>query len=987
MGYAFPLAKPFFKKMIELYFSDDMKNFTQTPRLTLVLTIVGLLMLGGGSGQSIPRESHELHVAFVSLAKDDPSYGTFAIHNVSHESIRINAVKIMNSESAEELPSSLLKLTNWSMVPDSWEFGVFQIGKSGLQQPPSLRVEYEHNGKHYFTSRPVEPTHIWIKDIYFTEDFSSVYAYFVPEQPILQEKAATANITINGEKTIIADYSVLPTADGHNLACLKITPPRNLNRGERLFVSATWDGKTLYGGCTKVFYAFVAGGTQYEKTMRPVDLEYTPASITLNIYNEADFRKCPAVIERVMLNGKDVTVQTTFPTEPFPPDLHNYDDDVRPVIIKNVRINDGKRHRFDFDFKRLEPIRSGHAIPNGYFDMQSFSCDVQYGIPYEIDQENGLQGSACTFYGGLRDRPEILEFIRRYNSVVSVDPSIPVYVYPHEGTRPTIVHQLAGCSDFITTGQMAPLIPSEFEKCRKFHDHVRYMRHLLTPWASSVLIDNDIHPSPKDLEWMTWGAIGAGSHGIFLTAHEKGDQDTIKTCERGVEEILGHVRSMKPMLGITKPIDLVHSCNQEGIHTDLLACGTDHLLVIILNEWSTRSAFQESEPFMAAVRKDVELKITVGADWKPMIAVDPILRRPIPFTARSNEISLSLPLFDNVQVVLLSRKGIEDMLPGFQIENAIAHTEPPVIFLDNPVIPLGTLRPGSTHTVEVSIQSCTDVPIFLSGTDISNAASKSGEVQISDVTLAPRAKVTLPIHYTAAITSGKSVTHVCYTSPDHPGLELPVYICAEVKQPAELSPVMIDFGYLPVGNTSNSREVKMKSVDAKTVIANVVADNDIIKGIMIAEDKKSFRFAAFSDKVGTFSAQLTVEIRVDGGDETLTQTVRCTGQFQPIVFASPPQVSIVMADQPRQYTVGIRHIANKPIMITSLSGGKSVQCRVLSEKSDREQSIELTILPTILETGEAEVKVTGTVEGGEAFSLAIPVSAFSTLQNKTETTE
>jgi hypothetical protein len=731
-------------------------------------------------------------------------------------------------------------------------------------------------------------------------------------------------------------------------------------------------------GCTKVFYAFAAGETQYSKVMRPVDLEYTPDSVKLNIYNEADFRKCPAVIEKVMLDGKDVTTQTVFPAEPFPPDLHNYDDDVRPVVVKNIPINDGKKHRFDFDFKRLEPLRPS-PVPDGYFDKQSFSCDVQYGIPYEIDQEEGLQGGACTFYGGLRNRPEISEIIRQYNSVISVDPSIPVYVYPHEGTNPATVYQLANCSDFISGGQTIPLIPSTFGKSKKFFEHVRYMRQLPVPWAGSVILDNDHQPSPKDLEWLTWGAIGAGSHGVFLTAHEKGDQETIAKCEHGVAEILHNVRSMKSLLGISKPVDMTYSCNQEGIHVDCLACDTDHLLVIVLNEWGTRSAFQESEPFMAAIRKDVALKIATGSDWKPVIAVDPILCQPISFTENPDVISLHLPCFDNVQVILLSRKQIE-----YTTDKTNSQTEPPILFLDNPIVSVGTIRPDSTHTLEIPVQSCSDKPITLSGAGVSNPNSKPGKVQVSDVILAPGEKGNLSIHYSAGGNRGKSVTHVRYTSPELTGFELPVYFCAEVEQPVELSPVMIDFGYIPVGAASNSKEVKLKSPDATAVIAKVTADNETIRNIVIAEYKKSFRFAAFSDKMETFSTQLTVEILINGGDETFVQTVRCTGQFQPVIIATPPQVSVVMTDQPKKYTIGIRHISGKPIKITSLSGGEAVQCCALSEKYSREQSIELTILPVILKTSETEVRITGMVEGGESFPLIIPISAFATLQNKTE---
>jgi len=964
-----------------------MRTHSKIQYLSLILVITELLVFIGCNGRGAFRESHELEIAFVSLAKDDPSYGVFVIRNTGSVQVKIDTVKIMNAETAEEIPSSLLKLTSRLIPPGGWEYGGFQIGKSRLHLPPTLRVEYELKGKRYFTSCPVESTRIWAKDIYLSEDLSSVFMYIALEQPISQEDAATAHVTINGEKAVVSDHSTLPTTNGHFLVCLRITPPRTLNRGERLFISVTWDDTMIYGGCTKVFYAFAVGETQYGKVMRPVDLEYTVDTVKLNIYNEADFRKCPVVIERVMLNGKDVTKQTVFPSEPFPPDLHNYDDDVRPVIVKNISINYGQKHRFDFDFKRLEPLRPGHVIPDGYFDLQSFSCDVQYGVPYEIDQEDGLQGGVCTLYAGLRDRPETTEMIRRYNSVVSVDPSMPVYVYPHEGTKPSIVHQLANCSDFITTGQTPPLIPSTFGKSKKFFEHVESMRQLPVPWAGSVIIDNDHFPSPKDLEWLTWGVIGAGSHGVFLTAHEKGDQETIAKCEHGVDEILGHVRSLKPLLGISRSVDFAHSCNQEGIHVDFLACGTDHILVVALNEWSTRSAFQESEPFMAAIRKDVELKILTGTEWKPVVSVDPIHRQPVSFSENSDEISLNLPSFDNVQVVLLSRKQIENTIPGFKTEKANSPVEPPVFILDNPVVVLGTIRPGSTHILEIPVQSCTDKLITLSGTEVSNTSSKPGEVQVLDVTLTPGAKGNLSITYTATSSRGKSVTHIRYTSPVLPGFELPVYLCAEVEQPVELSPLMIDFGFLPIGAISDLKVVKLKSSDESATISKIIAENEIIQNVMIAEDKKSFQFAAFSDSIGTFSTQITVEILVDGGNDTFMQTVRCAGQFQAVVFASPPQVSVVMVDQPKKYTVSIRHISNKPLKITSLSSGKAVQCRALSDKPSYEQLVELTIMPTILETGVVEVNVMGTVEGGESFSLTIPVSAFSAFQNKSESSQ
>jgi hypothetical protein len=310
-----------------------------------------------------------------------------------------------------------------------------------------------------------------------------------------------------------------------------------------------------------------------------------------------------------------------------------------------------------------------------------------------------------------------------------------------------------------------------------------------------------------------------------------------------------------------------------------------------------------------------------------------------------------------------------------------------IVFLNNPVVSLGTIRPGSTHTIEIPIQSRTNKSITLSGTEVSNPNSKPGKVQVLDTRLASKSQDNLVIHYRAGNGSGKSVTHVRYTSPEYLDWELPVYLCAEIEQPVELSPVMLDFGYIPLGAASEFKEVTLKSPDVSTIISRVTADDGNIKEIVVAEDKKSFRFAVFSDEVETFSTQLTVEVLLKDTAETFMRTVRCTGQFQKVIIASPPQVSVVMGNQPRKYTIGIRHIAGKSIKLTSVSSGDAIRYNVPLGKYSSEQLIELTILPEILKTNTEEVKIIGTVENGEYFTETIPVSAFSTLQNKTETSQ
>jgi hypothetical protein len=935
----------------------------------LLFFLILLLLLEGCISRSTIEKSEELKIVFAAFSETDQHYGNFVLQNTGAKISKFQIVKLVDTISGEEIPSSLLKLTNRNIEPNSWELGVLQITKSEANKNLILRVEYEQNGKRFFTDFPISSSCVWAKDFFVSEDLSALYLYFVPKNFFSKNDAV---VSVNGEIASVSDISILPITNGQSFVCLKIIPAQNLKSGERLFVRVTNDNKTIYGSCTKIFYPFVAGQTQYSKVMRPVDLEYTKDSVGLNIYNEADFRKCPAVIENVFVDGKNVTAQTILPNEPFPPDLHNYDADVRQVLIKNINIKDRNLHRFDIDFKRLEPLRPA-PTPEGYFDIQRFSFNVQDRVPYEIDLDDGLQGGACVLYAGLRPRPEITEIIRRCTSVYSASPSIPAYIYPHEGTKPLIVTQLAGCCDFIVTGQLPALIPSTFGKSQKFFEHIRYMRNIPVPWASSVITDNDHLTSPRDLEWLTWGAIGAGSHGVFLTAPEKGNPETAAECEKGAEQILRNIKLLKPLLGLSVPVELDYSCNQSGIHVDFLACGTDNILIIVLNEWSTRSSFQESEPFMAAIRKDVELDISLGKFFELNFVLDPINGQLVSADRETQgKVKLTLPCFDNVQTILLSRQDIDKQT----VLSSVTTPEPSLIFLQNPVVSLGTIRPDSEHSIEIPIQSCTNKNVILTGTAISDSNSKAGEVVLSESVLNAGAKGVITLKYTASAQQGKSVTHIKYVYSDLPEQEFPVYLCAEIENPAELSQTMVDFGLLPVGTKSMVKEIKLKSPDHSAHISKVTADNEIITEIVIAEDKKSFRFSAFSEQTGTFLSQLTVEI-TNREKEIFTQTLRCTGQFQNTVFAVPPNISVVINNQPKKYTINIQHITNKPINIISVSTGQSIQYHTDLEKWNPNQSIELTILPEILESGKENVKIEGIIERNEKFTLTIPISAFS----------
>jgi hypothetical protein len=124
-------------------------------KLLFVFLTAFLFILEGCGGYNRYQESDKLKIVFTALAKDNQNYGIFVLQNTNPHVSKIQIVKLIDADSGNEISSNLLKLTNQTINSGGWEFGVFQRSKSGTEKKSVLRIEYEQNGKRFFTTSPI----------------------------------------------------------------------------------------------------------------------------------------------------------------------------------------------------------------------------------------------------------------------------------------------------------------------------------------------------------------------------------------------------------------------------------------------------------------------------------------------------------------------------------------------------------------------------------------------------------------------------------------------------------------------------------------------------------------------------------------------------------------------------------------------------------------------------------------------------------------
>ncbi len=814
--------------------------------IAFLLLLFAAYLVGCGRHPRSPWESDYVELKFASFHESGlgPPIGTIVLHNRSQQEWHIVSVAVYRENEPREVVSDLLRLSNCTLCPNAWEFAKIQV--SDLAGIAYVEVEYESRGESYTCSRRIESSDIACTLICSCCESATLLMYARVSRRFLAEPCCY----VNGVKAIATSMSQIALNDGSLVVALTIEPRQELKFGDRVFVEFSPGEGICYGGVTKVFRPFVAGITQYELGVRAVQVDHRESSITLGLYNESDYHKSPAIIERVYLDGKDVSEMSVFPRGAIPPDMHFYERDSRRLLVPYESPDITASVRFDIRY-RLVASLSQEARAREHTSPQTLSFATRRGFCLPLGPENGfgLENGACIHYGGLRPLPSLSDIVRRSSDASKAEPAIPLYACIPEGTRQHNTIQIAACCDFIMVGQSSPFSTSTLHRGCVFPESFTNMDDLGIPWAASLHINADTNTCAKDIEWIAWNTIASGGRGVSLGLKDSSDAGALALCKPAIRSVLAEIRRLAPFLDKAFRLPELLDCNQQGIRASCLLCGTDQLIVIATNEWNSRATFQCEQPCLAAIRHGVEIRVPSGDDWIVGSATHLCTQESVRITREDDgSASLHLPQFDTVAMVLISRRKKP---VGARSGHRVFPTRqlpPNVLFCSSPIVSLGTVRPESTHPVKVRVRCLSNEPQSIMSVEERSSTPLRGSFFVPEVSLSPGEESTVLISYTAPKVDGESVTSIHLDSSsmtqDEP---LKVYVCAAVRDPAKLSPPLVDFGRVAIDKKSSTRKVKVRSHVEDFRIGQITGTSMNIAGAF-----GTFRAGAWGERRSSF---------------------------------------------------------------------------------------------------------------------------------------
>jgi hypothetical protein len=258
--------------------------------------------------------------------------------------------------------------------------------------------------------------------------------------------------------------------------------------------------------------------------------------------------------------------------------------------------------------------------------------------------------------------------------------------------------------------------------------------------------------------------------------------------------------------------------------------------------------------------------------------------------------------------------------------------------------------------------------------EIESDRGNSGEWVASSVRLPPKGKGILVIDYTAPPSHGESVTSLRLSSEEG-DVSLPVHICAEVRNPAYLSPVHVDFGELAPGRVPKPVQIALESRDDTAKIAEVISNSEWIQGLMIAGDGRSFEFTlAATRELGWQTAEMTVRMALYDGAETFEHVVRVRVKTTPTVFATPEKLVLTSQGRQRRFRLRVRHIDDVMIRITKLSHDKGITTKRPSAEFAPAQEVDVEFNAEMIRHGLGVIQIDGVCKSGESFHVEVPIS-------------
>jgi len=614
------------------------------------------------------------------------------------------------------------------------------------------------------TDRAASAETIRADEIAWTAELSRMCIYY--RRPVEPNAAGATTCRVNGNTAEIASWSVLPVDDGEQLVCIEAIPPRMFSWGGAAKIELVEPGGRRVSWSGKAVSAFFAGLSQYDYHIRALRVSSDDEWLAVTVYNESDFTKQPAVIDKVLLDGVDITARCRLPSEPLPPDMHRYVMDERVVYLPSPWAV-GDEHEVEFVYHMLP----GRAInPQADETVFRHNFRVRKGLSFPIGGNEGpyILGCVCVHNGGLRQLQDAGAAAASARTVRSAAPDVPVYVRMQENAPPGLYERIVAECDFVVA---APPISSRSIPSAAIETYFQYYRDLYCaaglPFLAAVGADinESGRLSPQDVLWLAMAVMSEGAKGITFNLPDGGWGTDIAACNAAIGATVSDIARLGGVLSISHKVELDIKCNRPGVRAAAIQAGPDRLVVFALNEWCTRASRQMHEPFHAAGRQDVRLAVRTGPQWIATDAYDLATgQREEIHDAHSGLVELALGDLAIARAVVLERRGAEarpaNLTPPYESLSDAAGVNCDIEPAESPFIDLGKVETGQSRELQIPVCNHSAHPVEIVASVVSDDRSRPAEVTFQPCTVAPGSIGLLKGSLKALDGDNKSVTHL-----------------------------------------------------------------------------------------------------------------------------------------------------------------------------------------------------------------------------------
>jgi hypothetical protein len=924
----------------------------------------------------------ELRIVSTMISEvNDVISATVVIHNEGRKALGIRSIHLEDC-TGTAVASEPLMISSVTVSPGAFEYAVVKLRRRPRADDNLLLdLGGQERGPDAAMRLPLGHGAACADEVLFTSDLKTMYAYFISPSKLQLDQV---DCKINGRPSEIQSVASIPRTDGQCVICLEIEPSKAFRLGDRVF----WEATSSKNGMKvdwvgKVFAPFFVGLSQHDYYLRVVHVDTKAPWLELTLYNESDVDKKPCVVDRVYIDGVDITEHCMLPDGPIPPDFHRYEDDARKLLIPSPWGN-GDSHVVEVAYHLIAGLRNPAPVDNKPYHLIDV---VRKGLSLPIGQSGGptLRGCVCLHYGELRPPITAGAVNRLAGEVRDIAPLIPAYARLEAGAPVEYISSIARSVDFLVISPGVGLWKSPSTAIAEFLAYLDAVRqHAASPFVVDVGEPEGLRGqlSPEDYVWSAMAAISKGSKGVLFRIPGPGDSAGRGICEHKVNGLIHDLTKFENVLSVSANVDIPVRCDTRGIAVNTLLAGPDQIMIFLLNEWCTRSSLRRMEPFYAIPRAGCRVTLDLGPEWRPKEALDLFAGNQAKLNMKQEGVRLAIdiPTFEIARAILLVREG---GTPRFRCphQGSMALLDKPGEMgplrpVDSPFVDLGQLEVGTTKPFEISVRNDGPEPILIATEEVSNPDSLPVEVRFLRCEIPAHEEMRVRGEATASNPGRTCVNRVHVFQAGNPANGFYAFVDARTYASVEASPRSVDFGYYANSESEECyRSVGIEAPRTLNMSIKSVTCADMPISVQVSENLKAFRFRPLRTVPGPFGSHLEVKVQLDGEEHLKVLNVPFGGYLVPgkRIYVRPSKLVVPTSLKAVDRVIRLADSEGIPFKVKGFSSGaSSVGVQVPTTEASNEQTVHITIGPS-LQIGQYKIELSCEDSQGMAQIVSVPL--------------